>query len=76
MMVKRYLLLEAPWIIAGLLLGKAASSYACMVRGCDSIGSELFVLPMIALIGWHVTCAIVDHIEDEDYECEEDEEDE
>ena len=77
-MMLKCVLLEIPWVALGLFLSKVAYKCAAYTRGCNAIGSEIFVFPVIVAIGWYVSCAVVDHFypETEDEELYEDYEEE
>lgn len=68
-----YALLEISWCIVGIASSRLAGDYARLTRGYSSIGSEILVGPLVAVIGWCVTCKIIDGIKLTDDEDDEEE---
>ena len=74
MTMLKYVLLEAPWIVIGAILGEIAKNVAYADRGYEAVGGEVFVFPVIVVIGLYVTCKIIDHFrreeEGQEHDCE------
>lgn len=72
MTAMKYVLFETPWVVIGAILGKVAKSYAYTTRGYETVGSEIFILPMVAGLGMYITFKIMGYLywkeDEEDYE--------